>query len=368
MNAEFNHQFPPPKDLGKDTKDPKHLKIIKYAPFAPFYRLNLQKNAYKARELLNATVAAFYRRDRKDLSSRQTSARRAFLARFAERKGFYGSKPLNNNMITLAWDDVMYLAKQLDRYFFFHLVTDNIQIRTGFDVVGKDPLKLQKRIEGSTHPCSEGNRSWTQINLNIGSKRSGKMYPLEDIVGQLMHEMTHAYLQIYVCNCWKCERDSLNTVGVEEDGHGPVFLMLHRLVLTEMREWHDELQYLLDGDCPGSFISQSAWYRAMTAMRTLSDEERRALNPVRANNFSHLLIRFDTNSTKVFVNPRLITRQLQREADLGTKRKIKKVNEDWFVRAEDEEEEYNSGSSLDSTSEEGSEDEDSTSSEDKSDE
>ncbi|KAI6093465.1 hypothetical protein F4821DRAFT_252471 [Hypoxylon rubiginosum] len=367
MNPAFNHQFTRPKDLGKDTKDPKHLTIINYAPFAPYYRLNLQKNAYKARDLLNATVAAFHRRDSKDLSGRQNHARKAFLARFTDRQRDFGGKPPNPNALAFAVEDVRYLAKQLDRYFFFGLVTDHIQIWTGFDVVGKDPLKLQKRIEGSTLPCSEGNRSWIQINLNIGSKSNGNMYHLDDIVGQLMHEMIHAYLQIYACDCWKCERDSLNTVGVDGDGHGPVFLMLHRLILTEMRKWHDELKDLLVDDCPRSAISKSAWHRATAAMRSLDSEERRLLNPVRANNFGNYLVRFNTNNTKVYVNPSLITKQLKKEAELKTKRKIKKLNEDWFVDAEDEEE-YSSGTSSKSTSEEHSEEssEDSAGSEDES--
>ncbi|KAI4861770.1 hypothetical protein F4820DRAFT_464422 [Hypoxylon rubiginosum] len=338
MNTAFNGQFPYPRDLKKNTDNPRHLTITNYAPFPPYYRLNLQQKAYKARDLLNATVAAFYRRD-KDLSGRQRHAHEAFTSRFTDRQETYGRKPSpeTTNALASAGDDVRYLARQLDDFFFFRQVIDHVHIKTGFDVVGRDPLRIDRRVEGETFRRAERNRSFVQIVINVGSHSDDRLYPLDAIVGQLMHEMVHAYLLVFACDCWRCGRDSLNTVGVEDDGHGPAFLMLHRLVLSEMRKWDASLKGLLADDCPGASVSRSALGRAVAAARSLDDRERQALNPVRSHTFANYLVRFSASGTSVLVNPTLLARQLEKEGALKSKKRVQKLREEWHVEAEEEE-------------------------------
>ncbi|KAI1769755.1 hypothetical protein F4818DRAFT_315265 [Hypoxylon cercidicola] len=295
------------------------------------------ENGHKARDLLNATVAAFHKRDSKDLNSRQIYARKDFIARFNDRRSAYGGWPAKHYALASAGADVRYLAEQLDSFFFFQQVVDHVNIKTGFDVVGKDSLKIEPRIEGETFPRTERSQAFTQIVINVGSHRDGRVYSLDAIVGQLMHEMIHAYLLIYACNCWVCERDSLNTVGVEDDGHGPIFLMLHRLMLSEIRRWDDGLEGLLAEDCPRDVVSMSLRARAKAAMRSLDDKERRLLNAVRPNSFTSYRIRFNLNGTRVLVNPSLLTKQLQKESELKTRRRTQKVGEDWYVKEGEEE-------------------------------
>ncbi|XXG94049.1 hypothetical protein Hte_000300 [Hypoxylon texense] len=352
MNTIFNGRLTYPRDLGKDTENPKHLTITNYAPFPPYYRLYLQQNAYKPRDLLNATVAAFHRRNNRDLSSRQKGALTAFTTRFADRVDAYGRKPSKktNNTSALAGDDVRYLARQLDKFFFFQQVTERVEIQAGFDVVGPDPLRIDRRVEGETFRRTERSRSFVQIAINVGARSDGRLYPLDVIVGQLMHEMVHAYLLLFACTCWRCERDSLNTVGVEDDGHGPIFLMLHRLILTEMRKWDASLKGLLAGDCPGTSISRGAVGRAVAAMRTLDEPKRRTLNPVRSHTFANYLVRFSAGGMGVLVNPSLVTRQLQKEGALRTKKETQKLREEWHVEAEEREGEYDDSDSSSSSS------------------
>ncbi|KAI1131252.1 hypothetical protein F5Y10DRAFT_80342 [Nemania abortiva] len=59
--------------------------------------------------------------------------------------------------------------------------------------------------------------------------------PLRFYLATLIHEMAHAYLSLYVCNCVDCECDKLNTTGLT--GHGPSFIMLMDAINFTMHEW-----------------------------------------------------------------------------------------------------------------------------------
>ncbi|KAK1636192.1 hypothetical protein BDP81DRAFT_320456 [Colletotrichum phormii] len=70
-------------------------------------------------------------------------------------------------------------------------------------------------------------------------------------VASLIHEMVHAYIQMFVCQRPQCERNLLDTAGLS--GHGPIFMKLHTLIVETVRAWHTSLEYVDQNRCyPGT--------------------------------------------------------------------------------------------------------------------
>ncbi|KAI1402364.1 hypothetical protein F4819DRAFT_507610 [Hypoxylon fuscum] len=294
-----------------------HSTLRSYAPFKPHCDIILKKNRYKARDLLNFTVMAFFKRNERDLSPRQNDAKDAFQVRYGGRRlSAFGIKPREGLSLTAQKKDVQFFAEQLDKFFFFEALGPHIDIKSGSNVVGRDPLGIDERLEGETFSCRMRNREFVRININIGPDSEGKIYKLDEIIGQLMHEMIHAYFLVFACNCEVCGKNAVNTVGIENDGHGPVFLMLHCLILNEIRRWHyhdNGLRDILKEDCPGITTSKSIRARAQKALAAMSSQERMELNKPRGQNSRSLIIRLNAESTKVIVKKSLRKKQLLRE-------------------------------------------------------
>ncbi|KAI0102356.1 hypothetical protein F4776DRAFT_648888 [Hypoxylon sp. NC0597] len=319
MSLADRSQFEPERD--RNGRNVKHYTIPKYAPVQGHKDVRLHRNAYRARDLLNHAVIGFHNRGDDDLRKSQITACKNFTSRFEERKRAYGGRLTTVATLVSFQDDIRYFFDQLDEFFFFRLLGPHVRVDTGVDIVGEDPLEIDDRIEGETFPTKTRDRSYIQININTSS--GGEFHKLDAIVGQLMHEMVHAYFLLFACDCPKCSRDVLNTVGVKDDGHGPLFLMLHRLILSNMRTWgkgkrHDgPLADLLSDDCPGQDISKSADRRATEAMKRMTREESTTLSKFRLhNNPKTPLIVFNKDRTKVIVNPSLTEKQLEWENSL----------------------------------------------------
>ncbi|KAI0383747.1 hypothetical protein F5Y04DRAFT_287059 [Hypomontagnella monticulosa] len=321
---------------GRPSADSNHLIMPKYAPFGTYQNPKLEKVGHKARDLLNFTVMAFHTRRDCDLNDRQLAARKDFTARFRDRKRFYGGDFDVNSLEELR-HDIQCLADSLDAFFFFKLLRHAIKLGSGINVVGEDPLGLDEKIEGETFVCKVRDREYIQININIGSDETG-LYELSAIAGQLVHEMVHAYFLHFACDCAKCDKDRLNTVGVEHDGHGPLFLMLHRLIVTEIRRWGEsagdkELRMLSAADCPGESVSKSAIVRAQAAIERMSSREKKSFNKIRSTENKTFLISLHNESKKVLVNPNLMKRHLSMEDVLrGKERREKRFIKDLMQR------------------------------------
>ncbi|KAI1653065.1 hypothetical protein F4813DRAFT_284887 [Daldinia decipiens] len=300
-----------------------HFDYPQYAPFDPYYRIALHRRAYRPREILNATIRAFYNRQDFELSPRQTAARENFCAKYVLQSPSYGRQLGPREAYEYVDSDVKFWAQQLDDFFFFGLLGRYIMIQTGFDVVGEDPLQLEERIDGETTMVAneEGGR-YVRILLNTG--RGNAIYDINDIIGQLMHEMVHAYLQIFSCDCLKCERALLNTTGIPGDEHGPIFLMLHRLILSEIRRWgntgDNDLAELLWEDCPELCISLNSNWRARMVIDSLTREERKQFSRVRKYESSARHLVRITHTGAVAVQPNIKHRQIQLENQLKDKR------------------------------------------------
>ncbi|KAI0175986.1 hypothetical protein GGR52DRAFT_589758 [Hypoxylon sp. FL1284] len=280
----------PPRQTRKSQRDgenPAHI-TIQYAPFPPFDQPNLQKKSHKARDLLNATVASFYQRDDEKLSRRQHDARQRFIARFREQQGAYGRTRRNTSpTMPQPIDDMRYLAQQLDDFFFFGQLAAHARL-------------LSAARGRSLRP--EGQRG------------------LGAVVGALLHELARTYLSVFACGCARCARDALNTVGAPGDGHGPVFLMLHRLAVGEVRRWDASLRGVLADDCPGAEVSRRARALGAAARERLDPGLRRELNPVRANGFARYRVGLAADGDEVLVRPSFMEDQYRREATLYAKK------------------------------------------------
>ncbi|OTA69263.1 hypothetical protein K449DRAFT_428698 [Hypoxylon sp. EC38] len=335
-------QLEPERD--RNGKNVKHFTFPKYAPVEDYENVHLHRNAYKPRDLLNHAVIGFHNRGNEDLRKNQAAAYKGFTSRFKARKRAYGGNVTTIATLAGFQDDIRYFFDQLDEFFFFRLLEPHVKINSGIEIVGEDPLKIDGRIEGETLPVKARDRSYIQININIGS--GGEFHKLDAIVGQLMHEMVHAYFLLFACDCPKCSKDVLNTVGVKDDSHGPLFLMLHRLILSNMRTWGESerhgspLANLLSDDCPEKCISKSASRRAKEAMEKMSPIESTTLNKFRLHNINTPLITFSKNRNRVVVNPSLIERQLDSSEEEGEQTEVSDSDTEDPGYTEDDDEDY----------------------------
>ncbi|KAG7064349.1 hypothetical protein JMJ76_0007394 [Colletotrichum scovillei] len=78
-------------------------------------------------------------------------------------------------------------------------------------------------------------------------EESFDIIPFEESVVVLIHEMVHAYLQMFLCRRPQCERDRLNTDGLS--GHGRTFQKLLALITVEFQGWHGSLRNIIEDRC-----------------------------------------------------------------------------------------------------------------------
>ncbi|KAK5630469.1 hypothetical protein RRF57_006184 [Xylaria bambusicola] len=96
----------------------------------------------------------------------------------------------------------------------------------------------------------------------------------------LIHEMVHAYIHLYLCNCAECFKDLPNTAGVA--GHGKTFVLLLSCIDWTLRSWGVGLSGLIltmikDPDHPGTAPPQclnevrGLYYRELAHCKMLKD-------------------------------------------------------------------------------------------------
>ncbi|KAJ8130999.1 hypothetical protein O1611_g2626 [Lasiodiplodia mahajangana] len=287
-----------------------HVLLPKYTPFGPSRSPDLQRAKYKPRNLLYFAAQAFHSREDVDLSLRQRAFRHKFVKLFNDRQDNYATAFEDEQLQDFERDMTDFL-RCLDSFFFFGCLERHIELDVGMDLVSMEDPSSNQRWEGRTASSTVGGRHFIQIWLNLG--RNGQVYDLETLVGNLVHEMVHAWYFLFSCTCKSCERDLLNTTGHPSDHHGPLFLMLHRLIVTEIRRWDEELTDFLADDCPKDEVSRSAMKSFQSFMEELDVDERRKYNTVRSSKFApHMFIKL-TDEGNVIVRPQLKFNQLSFE-------------------------------------------------------
>ncbi|TGJ85295.1 hypothetical protein E0Z10_g3473 [Xylaria hypoxylon] len=240
---------------GDSEVRPSHTSLPEYAPFQPYNSPGLHISEYKPRELLNFAVKAFYSRKDSDLSFQQRQSRTKFVVIFDNRKKEYG-KPFEDKQLAGFQRDMYLFIKHLDNFLFFGCLRRHIELEVAMDTVSaKDPA-TGKKWESHTSLFIKNAKHFIRIQLNLG--RNDRLYDLQTLMGNLVHEVVHAWYMYFSCTCEYCNKDSLNTTGHPSDHHGPLFLMLHRLIVTEIRRWDAVLKTFLADDCPDDEVSRSA--------------------------------------------------------------------------------------------------------------
>ncbi|KAI3320036.1 hypothetical protein HD806DRAFT_547570 [Xylariaceae sp. AK1471] len=304
-----------------------HASLPKYAPFKKNYSPALKRAAYKPRDLLNFTVKAFYSREDDDLNPLQRKSLDNFVQAFNDRKDDYG-KVFNNEQLASFQQDMQNFMEYLDGFFFFGRLSPTIELEAGMNTVSKKDPYTGEKWESRTTSCTEDDFRFIRIRLNLG--RDDKLHDLEALVGNILHEMIHAWYFYFGCDCAKCDRDSLNTTGHPSDCHGPLFLMLHRLIVSEIRLWdNDSLTDFLADDCPDDEVSRGAKKSHESSIADLDNHEKEYYNPVRSLGFAvRHLVRL-TKDDEVVVKPSLIHDQLNYEDKLkGKNPRYKKMTKD----------------------------------------
>ncbi|KAI1499195.1 hypothetical protein F5X99DRAFT_391044 [Biscogniauxia marginata] len=309
------------------VEDHKHKALPRYAPFHPFMDPELELKAYKPRDLLNFAVKGFHGRRADDLNARQQDCRKFFVNRFNDRRDAYGQKISDADREKYerrCSTDVKLFKDYLDGFFFFGRLKKIVEVTAGFDVT--DKVKGKKtRLPSQFIRCQEDDRKFVRIKLNIGEKN--QLYDLYTIIGNLMYEMTRAWFFSFSCvmdtyedeTPNKCQNDIPNTMGF--DWHGPLYQMLHRLVLSEIRRWDGELEALLEDDCPGGLISKSIRQRDQQATEKLDDGERKRYNRKRPASFAYNHLVQITRQQEVAVKPHMKYEQLSLEDMLHSQEK-----------------------------------------------
>lgn len=219
---------------------------IKYAPFGDYDDVadELRRGCWRAREILNLTAGAFYKRDDDRLSQSQKDARDAFVADYLAQWKDFNRRSLDDEHEQPTVDEALDKFREyLDKYYFFGTMPDYrlaVHVYQAKDRSNDECLPLE---------------SWKDNKLTIPISNRREVFDLDEVLAVLLHEMVHIYLQRTVCKCDECTEGALLSVGAPDDQHGPIFQMLHRLIVSDLRRWHGHLELFDAKDCEGKAVS-----------------------------------------------------------------------------------------------------------------
>lgn len=97
-------------------------------------------------------------------------------------------------------------------------------------------------IWGQTTAVNEGNTSTLRMKIEVDAthphRRKGLIVKreLKDVLETLVHEMAHAYLMLFACQCESCGMET----GVT--GHRPVWQELKQVMYMTIRQWDSSLR------------------------------------------------------------------------------------------------------------------------------
>ncbi|KAI0548895.1 hypothetical protein F4679DRAFT_596274 [Xylaria curta] len=203
----------------------------------------LETQVYESRCLVENTIACFYpTKDHLNLTPAQLAARSKIILLFQKHRDEpFGSLELNEFM------------RLFDNFFFFGAMTNKCRPRILLHVW----LKEDRFAKSYVSPFFETIMPWgftrdrhlrgygpiSEIHL-AGSTFYIDPAPLWFFVQTLIHEMVHAYVHLYLCQCSTCSRNSNNTCG--PSGHGQTFLMLLDCIDQTLRSWGVGLSGLMN--------------------------------------------------------------------------------------------------------------------------
>ncbi|RYP48637.1 hypothetical protein DL768_005481 [Monosporascus sp. mg162] len=308
---------------GENKLAHRHKSMPTYYSLDNKYVVDLEPGSYMPRDLMDFSVKAFWLREDDHLSLRHEDARKGFTRTFLQSRAKFDQELEGDKTLTAQRRDVNNLRTHIDNFFFFGQLRDHLDVNFGMDVIA--PTKDGSVKEGwNGYTVLRGNQC--HLKVNIGSKN--QIFPLMTIAETLVHEMAHAYLMLFSArDCEKCDKARLSTIGIPGDGHGLIFQMLHRIMVTTIREWDDSLKDLAAKDCPGLQVSQSARALARQAYGALPSAEKDAYRKPRSLlQTQRDLIRI-TDDDEVLVDLTLRDRAVKAEEDIRVRKNRVKEND-----------------------------------------
>ncbi|KAI0146901.1 hypothetical protein GGR57DRAFT_506344 [Xylariaceae sp. FL1272] len=316
------------KDLELPMKTPRqsHKSLPVYSPLEPLnYTPELEQSTYKPRDLLNYVVKTFHSREANDLNDRQRDAKDKLIRAFNTHQDHYGVIREDGISIPRLQREIRTFMQYLDGYFFLGNLQPHVTLVASMgEVVAEDPITGDV-LDSGTEIVENGDAEeededeneevdqdiHLRIYINLGQGRA--IYTLDHILGLLVSELTHCWFLLFGCKCDMCTKDALNTTGPPDHHRGPFFLMLHRLIVTDLRTWDGAFRNLEADDCPEDEVSirWRAFHRS--ALADLSKQEKAELRKRRGPNGSaaHLIRLLEDNT--VAVKPSLKYNQLDYE-------------------------------------------------------
>ncbi|TGJ84351.1 hypothetical protein E0Z10_g4400 [Xylaria hypoxylon] len=90
----------------------------------------------------------------------------------------------------------------------------------------------------------------------LEKQRNEKPASLVELVATLLHELTHAFLRMFVCLCPRCLRNDFNGVGVQITGHGPIFRGMHYAAMVTLASWSEDFGRFFKTHSNGTYIQE----------------------------------------------------------------------------------------------------------------
>ncbi|KAH8162210.1 hypothetical protein CIB48_g6024 [Xylaria polymorpha] len=239
----------------RSPNDMKHPKPFAYRPDDDV-RPSLQPRAYRARELLNCTVASFYELTGDKLTAHQIQAKRNFIELFG-RQAKIPFKDLDESDSGL-YDTLTTLMGYLDEFFFFGSLTHGEPPVIRRLELTKFPPEMD--VLGRCKPIEDENGR-PEFVISLEKSYHGHQTNLPEFVATLVHEMTHAFLGAFTCDCPKCHRNDINAVGAEFSGHGPTFRGLDYAAMVSMATWSADLDDVFKVRSKSTYITTSSLSR-----------------------------------------------------------------------------------------------------------
>ncbi|TRX95102.1 hypothetical protein FHL15_004187 [Xylaria flabelliformis] len=196
----------------------------------------LQTQVYESRCLVENTIACFYpTTDHLNLTPTQLEARSKIISLFEKLKD--SKEPIGRG-------ELSEFMRLFDDFFFFGAMTNKCPRRVFLCVWLKEDLFAKHYVNAFFEPIMpwgftrdryvRGYGPTSEIHI-AGSTFYIDPAPLWFLVQTLIHEMVHAYVHVFLCQCPTCRRDSNNTCG--PTGHGQTFLMLIDCIDQTLRSW-----------------------------------------------------------------------------------------------------------------------------------
>ncbi|KAI1333110.1 hypothetical protein F5Y16DRAFT_414877 [Xylariaceae sp. FL0255] len=272
---------------------------------------NLWPETYKPRDLLNYAARGFHGRQVEDLNIRQEDVQAKIIRAFAIDIELFGGPVSAGPTVAQAKRSMQAYLEHLDGFFFFGTLHEYIRLSADMDQVSERDQFSNKRLNSFTKLRIQKKTKKPFIRLHMNLGRDGKYYNIETLLGLLVRELTISWFILYSCTCDACVKDTLNTLGHPGEINGPMVLMLHRLIVTEIRRWRPEFKGFQQTDCPKDEVSRSMRESFELSIKSLDIGTKKSLNK-RRNRTANLLIRL-THDNKVAVSPELKQKQLKKE-------------------------------------------------------